>query len=129
MWNSTTPADRKRAIAYWVSTGVVALALGGGGLADVLLLDVVVTGMTHLGYPIYFIVLLGVWKLLGAVALLAPGLPRLKEWAYAGAVFDFTGAFVSHVAMGDPAVRLIGPFVYTCLTFASWALRPPGRRL
>lgn len=118
-----------RAIGYWVSTAVFVFALAGGGLADVLCLDVVVAGMTHLGYPIYFTVLIGVWKLLGTVALLAPGLPRLKEWAYAGAVFNFTGAIVSHVAMGDPAVKLIGPSLFTCLTFVSWALRPPSRRL
>jgi hypothetical protein len=124
MLNSRTPP-----IAYWITTGLVALALGSGGVGDVLRVDDVVAGMVHLGYPIYFCVILGVWKLLGAAVLLAPRLPRLKEWAYAGAVFDFTGAVFSHGASDDPATKMIAPLVLAGLTLASWALRPPGRTL
>jgi hypothetical protein len=78
---------------------------------------------------VYFCVILGTWKVLGAVALLFPGTPRLKEWAYAGAVFDFTGAAASHLSMGDDASKLVAPIVLTLLTVASWALRPTSRRL
>ena len=67
--------------------------------------------------------ILGVWKVLGALALATPGWPRLKEWAYAGALFDFSGAVVSHLAVGDPMGKAIAPLVFAVLTMASWALR------
>lgn len=118
-----------RTIGYWLITALVAFALGSGGAADVMRLPPVIEGMTHLGYPVYFCVILGVWKILGAAALLAPGTPRLKEWAYAGAVFDLTGAAASHAASGDPATELIAPMVLTALALLSWALRPASRRL
>lgn len=118
-----------RTIGYWLATGLVAFALGTGGAADVMRVPPVVEGMTHLGYPAYFCVILGVWKVLGAAALLAPGLPRLKEWAYAGSVFDLTGAAASHAAAGDDAAKLIAPLVLTALALLSWTLRPASRRL
>jgi hypothetical protein len=83
----------------------------------------------RLGYPTYFLVILGVWKLLGAVALVIPRFPRLKEWAYAGVVFNLTGALISHVVSGDIEP---GPMAYLVTmigaTAASWFLRPPSRR-
>jgi uncharacterized membrane protein YphA (DoxX/SURF4 family) len=82
----------------------------------------------HLGYPAYFLVILGVWKVLGAVALLVPRFPRLKEWAYAGAVFNYTGAVASHLTVGDGAVALIYPIIQLGLVGGSWALRPAARR-
>jgi hypothetical protein len=125
----TTAASHGRAIAYWVATLLVAFAFGSGGAADVMRIPAVVEGMTHLGYPVYFCVILGVWKMLGALALLIPGTPRLKEWAYAGTVFDLTGAAASHFAVGDDAAKLVAPIVLTLLALASWALRPATRRL
>ncbi len=119
--------SRSRTIAYWIATVVVAFPLSSGGVADILRIEPVVEGMTHLGYPVYFCVILGVWKVLGAVALLIPRFPRLKEWAYAGAIFDFTGAAFSHLAVGDDALKLVAPIILTALTFVSWALRPPVR--
>ena len=84
--------------------------------------------MEHLGYPAYVMTILGVWYVLAGVALLAPRFPRLKEWAYAGLVFTYTGAVASHLAVGDGADTLIGPVIFTGLAFASWALRPRSRR-
>jgi hypothetical protein len=84
--------------------------------------------LEHLGYPAYFSVILGVWKLLGEVALLVPRFPRLKEWVYAGMFFNMTGAVASHLAVGDPAVTLIAPITFTGLVAASWLLRPLARR-
>jgi hypothetical protein len=84
--------------------------------------------VTHLGYPSYFLVLLGSWKVLGAVALLAPRRPLLKEWAYAGAFFTYTGAIVSHLSTGYDLNELPLLVVLTALTVLSWALRPPSRR-
>jgi DoxX-like family len=85
--------------------------------------------MTDLGYPGYVALILGVWKLLGGVVVLAPGLPRLKEWAYAGMIFDLTGAAASHAAVGDPAVNIATPLIIAVIVMASWALRPASRRL
>jgi hypothetical protein len=83
----------------------------------------------HVCYPGYFSVILGVWKVLGAVAVLAPRFPRLKEWAYAGMFFNMMGAVVSHLAVGDPAVTLVAPIIFICLVAASWVLRPSARRV
>jgi hypothetical protein len=80
-----------------------------------------------LGYPAYFSVILGIWKILGAVAVLAPGFPRLKEWAYAGMFFNMTGAVASHLSVGDGASALIAPTVVIALVATSWALRPATR--
>jgi hypothetical protein len=118
-----------RTVLYWVATLLLAFGLGAGGLTDVLRIKPVLELMTHLGYPGYFCVILGVWKVLGAVAILAPGTPRLKEWAYAGIVFDLTGAAASHFAAGDDATQLLAPIIFTVVTVVSWALRPASRRL
>jgi uncharacterized membrane protein YphA (DoxX/SURF4 family) len=80
--------------------------------------------MKHLGYPAYFITIIGVWYMLGALAVLAPRFVRLKEWGYAGMVFVYTGAVASRLAAGDPAVTLVAPIIFMGLVFASWALRP-----
>ena len=126
---SATDTQRNRAIAYWVATALLAFELILGGFWDVLRVPHVRAVMERVGYPAYFIVILGIWKLLGAVALLIPRFPRLKEWAYAGTVFSMTGALASHVASGDIEV---GPMVYLvvmlAVTAASWSLRPPSRR-
>ena len=82
------PAAKK--IAYWSSTVIVALLMMSGGVGQVTLQNA--EGFTRLGYPVFFMVLLGVWKLLGGVALLVPRFPRVKEWAYAGIFFDLSGA-------------------------------------
>jgi hypothetical protein len=82
----------------------------------------------RLGYPAYFMTILGVWYVLVGPALLAPRFPRLKEWAYAGLVFNCTGAAASHLAVGDGAGTLVAPIIFTGLVVASWALRPSARR-
>jgi hypothetical protein len=115
--------------AYWVTTAILAFVLLGGGAADTLHQHDTAAGMVHLGYPLYFLTILGIWKLLGGIAVLAPGLPRLKEWAYAGALFELTGATVSHLAVGDDARHIVTPLVFAAVALASWALRPPGRAL
>ncbi|MGH7272489.1 MAG: DoxX family protein [Polyangiaceae bacterium] len=118
---------KAKVIGYWTTTAIVALLIGSGGIMQVMRTHDAVAGITRLGYPIYFIVLLGVWKTLGAAAILAPRLPRLKEWAYAGIVFDLTGAAVSHAASGSTIGNVVGPALFTLLALASWALRPESR--
>jgi len=85
--------------------------------------------MTKLGYPLYFLTLLGVWKILGVVAVLIPKFPILKEWAYAGFFFAMSGAVFSHVASGDGAKEFFGPILLLILTFVSWYFRPEDRKI
>jgi hypothetical protein len=120
---------KAKASGYWVTTGLIALLIGSGGIMQILRMPGAVAGITRLGYPVYFIVLLGVWKALGAAAILAPRLPRLKEWAYAGIVFDLTGASVSHAASGSSVGNVVSPLLFAALALASWALRPESRTL
>ena len=117
-----------RSAGYWLATFLVAGELGLGGLWDIARIPYVRGLVTHLGYPSYFLVLLGIWKVLGAVALLVPRLPLLKEWAYAGAFFTYSGAIVFHLSTGYDLGELWLLAVLTALTVLSWALRPPSRR-
>ena len=132
MTNLAGPAStsRHRIIAYWVTTALVVFELAMGGVWDILRVPQVRGVIERLGYPSYFLVILGIWKLLGAVALVIPRFPRLKEWAYAGVIFDLTGAVASQLASGwMDAGQMAYPIVMTGVAIASWALRPPSRRL
>jgi uncharacterized membrane protein YphA (DoxX/SURF4 family) len=120
---------RYRRIVYWAATAVICWELLLGGVWDILRIpyvyDMVVA---DLGYPEYFLVILGVWKLLGGVTLLAPRFPRLKEWAYAGAFFNYSGAVASHMAVGDGVEAWWGPAGFAVILMVSWWLRPTSRR-
>ena len=120
---------RARKITYWIATGLVAFVFIAGGAIDAARPRFVAELMDHLGYPAYFALIIGVWKVLGGIAVLLPGLPRLKEWAYAGMVFDLTGASASHAAVGDTLGEILTPLIILVIVAASWALRPPSRRL
>jgi len=124
---------KRRNIAYWITTGVIAFFIGSGGGAQI----AQYVGNPHgvvplLGYPMYFFGILGFWKVLGALAILVPRYPRLKEWAYAGIFFDLTGAAVSCAAVGGYGAygfHVIAPLVLTGILVASWALRPESRKI
>lgn len=120
---------KSKRIAYWVTTVILAFVLLSGGAAQLMKHPQNVEGMIRLGYPIYFLAILGAWKILGGIAILVPRFPRLKEWAYAGAVFDLTGAAISHAVRGSVAGHVIGPLLFAACALASWALRPSGRIL
>ncbi len=125
-------STRANLITYWITTAVVAFFIGSGGVAQI----AQYLGNPHgvvpvLGYPLYFFAILGFWKALGAVAILAPRFPLLKEWAYAGIVFDLTGAAASVAfsgGYGAYAFHIIAPLIICGLTVASWALRPQSRK-
>lgn len=117
-----------KTIGYWLTTGLVVFCMTGG-IFELLGTQTTVDGITRLGYPAYIIPALGAGKVLAILTLLWPGLPRLKEWAYAGIFFNMLGALVSHVAREDAAWTIVVSVVIAGLTLASWALRPPSRRL
>jgi uncharacterized membrane protein YphA (DoxX/SURF4 family) len=127
-----------KTMSYWVVTIIVVFELLAGGLTDLIHgRTILVVGepvaevIAHLGYPLYLLTILGVWKLLGAIALLVPRFPRLKEWAYAGSFFVYAGAVASGVVRGldDPGTFIWPPLVFAVLTLASWVLRPQSRTL
>jgi uncharacterized membrane protein len=120
---------KTKVIGYWLTTAFLAFALLSGGVAELARRRENVEGMMHLGYPLYFITIIGVWKVLRALALLVPRFPRLKEWAYAGIFFNMTGAAVSHAVCGDAAWHVIVTLVFAALAVVSWALRPQRRTL
>ena len=120
-----------KTITYWTTTILVAFFIGSGGVAQLAHLPGTVDGFVHiLGYPRYFVTILGIWKVLGPLAILMPRFPRLKEWAYAGIFFDLTGAAASSAAVGGYGVygfHILVPLFLAGLTVASWALRPQSR--
>jgi hypothetical protein len=122
---------KTKSIVYWTMTILVALPIGSGGLTQILQYYVDPHGVVPvLGYPMYFFAILGFWKFLGAIAILVPGFPRLKEWAYAGIFFDLTGAAASCAMSGGYGAygfHVIAPLIITGFMVASWALRPPSR--
>ena len=110
-------------IAYWIVTSLMAALMIFSAVPDVLMVEGAVQIFTHLGYPKYLIPFIGVAKILGALAVIIPGLPRsLKEWAYAGLAIDLVGALYSHFSVGDPAVFFIVPAVALVLVFVSYFL-------
>jgi hypothetical protein len=121
-------ATKAKTIGYWVATGLLVFCMTGG-IFELLGAKTTIEGFTRLGYPSYIIPALGFGKVLAVLAILWPGLPRLKEWAYAGIFFNMMGAIVSHVALDDPAWSTAVCITIAAITLASWALRPQSRRL
>jgi deazaflavin-dependent oxidoreductase (nitroreductase family) len=120
-------SSRMRAIAYWTATLLIAAEFGVGGVMDALHLPPFSAALLQLGYPAYFGVILGVWKVLGAIVVLAPRLPRAKEWAYAGMIINLTAAVASLLAMGGGVGDVAVPLAFIGLAAVSWAARPPSR--
>ncbi len=122
---------KRNKIIYWIATIWLSLGMLATGIQQLLKMELDgalsppgVYGITKLGYPLYFLTLLGVWKILGVVALLLPKLPIVKEWAYAGFFFLLTSALYSHIAVGHSAAELFPSFLLLALTTISWYLSP-----
>ena len=115
-------------IIYWIATVWLALGMTSTGVVQLFKLKADVDQMTRLGYPVYLLTILGVWKILGVVAVLIPKYPVLKEWAYAGFFFAMSGAVISHIVSGDPVSQIFPALLLMVLTVVSWYFRPASRR-
>lgn len=120
---------RTRHLAFLATTFVVVFELAAGSVWNLMTIEWVEIQLSHLGYPHFFAYILGGWQAAAAVAIIAPGFPLLKEWAYAGAFFLWSGAVASHLLTGDGPESWGPPSVFAALAVASWALRPAGRRV
>jgi len=120
---------RRNKIIYWIATVWLALGMVSTGIVQLIRMEEEIEVFTQLGYPVYLLSLLGVWKLLGAVVVLMPGFRLLKEWAYAGFFFAMSGAIISHLAVGHPLTNTLPPLLLLVLTFISWYFRPANRKV
>jgi uncharacterized membrane protein YphA (DoxX/SURF4 family) len=127
---------KRNKIIYWIATIWLASGMLSTGIlqlfraqAEGALAPPGVYGITHLGYPVYLLTILGVWKILGVIALLIPKFPLVKEWAYAGFFFLTSGAIFSHIAIGDPMKEIFPSLLLLILTALSWYFRPANRKI
>ena len=120
---------KRNKIIYWISTVWLALGMLSTGIVQLIKMQADVEAITRLGYPLYFLTILGVWKILGVVAVLVPKFPQLKEWAYAGFFFAMSGAIFSHIASGSPVSEIFPPLLLLILTVVSWYFRPAKRKI
>lgn len=119
---------KRNKIIYWIATIWLALGMTSTGVVQLMQIEEETKSMERLGYPVYLLTLLGIWKILGVVAILIPKFTLVKEWAYAGFFFVMTGAVYSHLAVNDPAAELFGPGLLLVLTVLSWYFRPESRK-
>jgi hypothetical protein len=120
---------KRNKIIYWIFTAWLSLGMISTGIVQLMKTKEEVDLFTHLGYPIYFMTMLAVWKFLGVITVLIPKLPLLKEWAYAGFFFSMSGAVFSHIVLGDAFKETFPPFLLLVLTIISWYFRPSDRKL
>jgi uncharacterized membrane protein YphA (DoxX/SURF4 family) len=120
---------KRNKIIFWIATVWLALGMTSTGIVQLIKMDEEVAMMKHLGYPVYILTIIGVWKILGVIAVLVPKFPLVKEWAYAGFFFVMSGAVCSHLAAGDGAKEFFGPVLLIILTAVSWYFRPESRKI
>jgi hypothetical protein len=136
MEKTKNTSEKRNKIIYWIATLWLASGMVATGVQQLVKMNVDgalappgVYGITKLGYPVYFLTLLGIWKILGVTAMLVPKFPLLKEWTYAGFFFLLTGALFSHIAVGHSMSELFPSFLLLVLTVLSWYFRPAGRKI
>lgn len=120
---------KRNKIIYWVATIWLALGMLSTGIVQLIQMNGEVDNFTNLGYPLYLMTILGIWKILGVAAILIPNFTLLKEWAYAGFFFVMTGAIVSHVLSGNSINEIFPPLLLLILTILSWHFRPINRKV
>lgn len=120
---------KAKKIIYWIATLWLSLGMVSTGAVQLLKVREEVDQVTALGYPEYFLTILGTWKILGVVAVLVPRFPLLKEWAYAGFFFAMSGATLSRIAAGDPLTAMLPSLLLLVLTVISWYCRPADRKV
>ena len=121
--------SKRNRIIYWVATLFLSIGMLAGGIQQMLQIGGYNEIVTRLGYPLYMLSILGVWKILGVIAILVPKFPIVKEWAYAGFFFVMTGAAISHIAMKEPFVEVVPSLILLTAIIASWYFRPMNRRV
>lgn len=121
--------SKRNKIIYWIATAWLSLGMLSTAIVQLIKMEEEVESFKHLGYPDYLLTILGIWKILGVVAILIPKYPLLKEWAYAGFFFIMSGAIISHLAVGDSLIELFGPTLLLTLTILSWYFRPLSRKI
>jgi hypothetical protein len=121
--------SKRNKIIYWIATLWLSLGMLSTGIVQIIKMEEEVTMFARLGYPAYLLTILGVWKILGVIAVLVPKFSIIKEWAYAGFFFTMSGALVSHFAVGDSAADYFGPSLLLVLTALSWYFRPADRKV
>lgn len=121
---------KRNKIIYWIITGLLAFGMLAQGFAQILhtkgYVDII---NVHLGYPLYFLNIIGAWKLLGVIAILIPRFKLVKEWAYAGFFFVMSGALFSHIVSGDAIKNIFPALILLTLICASWYFRPADRKI
>lgn len=123
---------RTTKIIYWIATIWLALGMLSTGAVQLLKQKTGAGGVdsiTRLGYPTYFLTILGIWKILGVIAVLIPKFPLIKEWAYAGFFFAMSGAIFSHIAADNSLKEILPSLLLLVLTITSWYSRPTDRRI
>ena len=121
--------EKKKRIVYWIVTIFLAFAMTAGGIQQMLQIGGYNEIVSALGYPLYMLSILGTWKLLGVIAILIPRFPLVKEWAYAGFFFAMSGAFISHLVVGQAFTEAVPSLILLIVTVLSWYLRPAERKI
>ncbi|QEM06837.1 DoxX family protein [Mucilaginibacter rubeus] len=123
---------KRNKIIYWIATIWLALGMISTGMVQLLKVKAGAGGadsLAHLGYPGYVLTILGIWKVLGVIAVLIPKFPVVKEWAYAGFFFAMSGAIFSHIAAGNAIAEIFPALLLLVLTVISWYFRPAERKV
>ncbi|GAA0562425.1 DoxX family protein [Chitinophaga japonensis] len=121
--------SKRNKIIYWIATCWLALGMLSTAIVQLMKTKEEVDSIARLGYPVYILTIIGVWKILGVIAIFIPKFPLVKEWAYAGFFFAMSGAIISHLAAGDPVSQVFPPLLLLVLTITSWYFRPANRKI
>ncbi len=120
---------KRNKVIYWIFTIWLSLGMLSSAIVQLLKVKAETDFIINMGYPVYFLTIIGIWKILGVITVLIPKIPLLKEWAYAGFFFVMSGAVFSHIASGNSVNEIFPPLLLLVLTVVSWYFRPPDRKI